>query len=310
METLFTGLHTNYKTDEGNLFVFSSIHEFSREWPDGLPEATVRYVISGHEQYYLNGETVRVDCGKFLLVNKSQPHNAYMPYTSERASGFCVGIHNSMLNDVYHNNIVSDISLLDNPFTTTKKEFDFYDGIYEPSDTVNRYLSSLESKLNVVTGVVAVAQDELFFNIAERLLISQTLIRKKVSSIKASKHSTRQELYKRIAKAKRILDEENGNELPVAKIAAMVALSEFHFYRTFKQIHNVTPHQYRIKRRLQSAREKLYSTNIPVTQVSLESGFADVQSFSKAFRKEFSVSPLCFRHAGKSMLYSSAGTLF
>ena len=301
MKTFFNGLHTTYTTDEGNRFVWSSLNEFSHEWRSGLPATTVRYVITGYEAYNLNSETVRVGPAKFLVVNKAQRHSVHIPYTSEPVTGFCVALNNALLNDVYHNHLEGDDSLLDNPFTKAGKEFHFCEDIYEPGDPLSRYLSMLQNKFDPATGELFVSQDELFFDVAERLLVSQTITRKKISNITASKHSTRQELYKRIAKAKIILDEEDENGLPVATIAAMVALSEFHFYRIFKQIYNISPHQYRIKKRLQRARLKLCNTDMPVTGISHESGFADLQSFSKAFRKEFFLSPKRFRDASKSI---------
>jgi len=299
MKTGFNGLRTNYKTDEGNLFVFSSLNEFSREWKSGLPAATIRYVISGEELYDVNKETFQVGKGNFLLVNKAQPHSAHMPYRSESVSGFCIAVSNSMLNDVHRNNLSDDLSMLDNPFKSEEVAFDFLESIYKPGDIVSTYLASLEHKLDRTTGLVDVPEDELFYNVAEKLLVSQMLVRGKINSIKASKYSTRQELYKRIDRAKRILDEEKEIELPIAAIAAKVALSEFHFFRIFKQIHNITPHQYRLKKRLQFAKEKLLNTAILITQLALESGFADVESFSKAFKKEFLVSPQCFRNSNK-----------
>ena len=121
--------------------MWSSLHEFSHEWRSGLPAATVRYVISGYEAYNLNSETVRVGPGKFLVVNKAQGHSAHIPYTSEPVTGFCVALNNALLNDVYHNHLEDDDSLLDNPFTNTGKEFHFCEKTIRPLAHCNQELN-------------------------------------------------------------------------------------------------------------------------------------------------------------------------
>lgn len=295
MKAPFSGRCVSHQMNNTNLFVVTSVHEFSGEWQQGLEETAIRYVISGEEIYRVNKESVRVKGGNFLHVNKGQPHEVDIPYTKERTAGFCLTISNKVLNDVYHNKVSDTGSLLDNPFGKQGTTFDFVEGIYHQDDILNEYLASLKNKVDPFTGAVAVTTAELFFTIAGRLLASQSVVAKKINQVHADKYSTRRELYKRIDKAKMILEEDNTCDISMAKLANSVALSEFHFYRTFKQIHNITPYQYRLKKRMQRARQKLLDSNTCISQLAYDSGFADVQTFSKAFKKEFSLAPGRFR---------------
>jgi AraC-like DNA-binding protein len=62
----------------------------------------------------------------------------------------------------------------------------------------------------------------------------------------------------------------------------------------FKKVVGVSPHQYILSKRLELGKELLEKKQMPVSAAALESGFADVFSFSKAFRKHFGVSPTHF----------------
>jgi AraC-like DNA-binding protein len=80
-------------------------------------------------------------------------------------------------------------------------------------------------------------------------------------------------------------------------LAAMVGLSLFHFVRAFKESEGVTPHRYMLWRRIRRAQELLRSTNLPLTEIALASGFSHHSHFSNRFHQEVGVSPSTFRRS-------------
>lgn len=75
--------------------------------------------------------------------------------------------------------------------------------------------------------------------------------------------------------------------------------SPFHFLRTFRNALGVTPHQYLVRKRLARAAKLLAEERTPITEVSLEVGFADLSNFVRTFRRAAGVSPRAFRKAAK-----------
>lgn len=279
----------------GNLLVYSRLNELFHEWKGGHSEVVIKYVISGEEKYTLNKKSYVVADGCFLLVNKGQEHEVAVAYNPKPVQGLCMSISSQLLNDVLINNTSAEGWLLDNPGGKGKAEFDFFEGIYRPDDVLNQYISSLGKMLNRETGEIPVDSGELFYGLAQQLLTSQSLIREKVLQINANRQSTRKELYRRISQAKQIIDERFNQQLEMAELSAAVAMSEFHFFRTYKQVYGISPHRYQVKRRLENAQKMLHENKLAITEIAFICGFADVQSFSKSFKKSFGISPAGFR---------------
>lgn len=86
-----------------------------------------------------------------------------------------------------------------------------------------------------------------------------------------------------------------AESLPLDELARRANLSALHFLRVFTRVVGVTPHQYLVGRRLQRAAGLLEGTDLPVTTVALESGFADLSNFIRSFARVFGVPPSQYR---------------
>ena len=106
------------------------------------------------------------------------------------------------------------------------------------------------------------------------------------------------ELYKRIIIAKELIDDDPGSTISMSELAAKASMSEFHFYRTFKQALGISPHQYRLQVRIEKAKSLMHSSLQPLKEIAAATGFADVHCFSKAFKSCVGVSPGRFRESG------------
>ncbi len=90
--------------------------------------------------------------------------------------------------------------------------------------------------------------------------------------------------------------EDNAAEpIDLQAAARQAGLSPFHFLRVFTKVTGVTPHQYLLRTRLRRAARLLARDELPVTEVALESGFADLSNFVRTFRRAAGVSPGRFR---------------
>jgi AraC family transcriptional regulator len=280
----------------GNVLVYSKLNELFHEWKGGHSEVGIKYVISGEERYVINKKTQLVSEGCFLLVNKGQPHEVSLAYNARPVEGLCMSVEASVLSDVLNNYSRAEEMLLDTAGETEEQAFDFFEGVYRPDDLLSHYISSLGTQLDPATGQFTMDNAVLFYELATRLLLSQSLIKKKVLQIGAQRYSTRKELYERISRARSIIDEQPGRSTMVAELSKEVAMSEFHFFRTFRQVYGISPHQYQLKRKLEEARKMLLKSKVPITEIAFACGFADVPGFSKSFKKAFGVSPLVLRN--------------
>ncbi|MBQ0753991.1 MAG: helix-turn-helix domain-containing protein [Gammaproteobacteria bacterium] len=90
-----------------------------------------------------------------------------------------------------------------------------------------------------------------------------------------------------------------GNELPLAQLSDMAAMSDRTFVRRFRSVAGMPPGQYLQKMRLDIAKHLLEETDQPLERIVLEVGYSDVSSFRRLFKKEVSVSPSAFRERFK-----------
>jgi AraC-like DNA-binding protein len=83
----------------------------------------------------------------------------------------------------------------------------------------------------------------------------------------------------------------------LARLAAVVHLSPFHFHRQFKRATGSTPHQYIVQKRIERAKALLSDSQLPLVEVAAQAGFANQSHFGSTFRKVTSMTPRRFRNA-------------
>ncbi|WP_265106058.1 helix-turn-helix domain-containing protein [Pseudomonas sp. HN2-3] len=80
----------------------------------------------------------------------------------------------------------------------------------------------------------------------------------------------------------------------IIDIAHACNLTRSHFSRAFKLSTGVSPIEWRLKARLEKAKE-LLTTSLTLTEVGLEAGFCDQAHFTKAFTRLAGTTPKKWR---------------
>ncbi len=85
------------------------------------------------------------------------------------------------------------------------------------------------------------------------------------------------------------------DRLSVDSVAEAAHLSASHLQRMFSRVFHCSPGDYIQKRRLCTAARELIQTERTVTDVALDCGYGNTESFSRAFKKQFLSSPSLYR---------------
>lgn len=98
-----------------------------------------------------------------------------------------------------------------------------------------------------------------------------------------------------VNKALRYIQNHFAENISLNDVAASVGLSPSYFSSRFHSELNISFQSYIVNLRLKTAAKFLAATNYSVTDVCYISGFNNYANFTKAFKKQYSVTPMQFR---------------
>lgn len=91
------------------------------------------------------------------------------------------------------------------------------------------------------------------------------------------------------------MDKNINKRIMLEDISATIDYSKFHFIRVFDGYIGQTPHQYICDRRLYLARELLGATNLPISEIAIQSGIHFTSNFYSHFKRKFRKTPKDYR---------------
>ncbi len=276
------------KYDE-NILVYSSLKEFYH--PVKSQGFAVKYVLEGVERYTLNGRKYDIKAGKYLLSNATT--EGYVEIESHKSvKGICINITPEVLSEV-----AATVCRPDTPFSDIEmgqffSSALFLENCYDAQRTNLGYLLHEMGKAMDGNDLLKIDLNmEFFYTISEKIIADQIPIFKQLQAIPSIKSVTKKELFRCISKGKEYIDAHFFMPLTIEAIAKEVCMSEYHFFRLFKSVYGVSPHQYILKKRLELGQNILIQDKYSISDAAYESGFSDIFAFSKAFKKHFGYSP-------------------
>jgi AraC family transcriptional regulator len=100
---------------------------------------------------------------------------------------------------------------------------------------------------------------------------------------------------RRIGAALRHIETRLDEQLSIAELAKVAAMSPYHFLRTFRTLVGVTPHQFILHARMKRAAVFLRRTSDNVSVIAFAAGFGDLSTFNRRFQRIFGLSPSAYR---------------
>jgi transcriptional regulator GlxA family with amidase domain len=83
--------------------------------------------------------------------------------------------------------------------------------------------------------------------------------------------------------------------ISIRALATTAGLSMYHFARAFKQSVGMTPHGYLVQCRVRRAQDLLATTDLPLSEIALASGFADQSHCARRVREHVGITPSSYR---------------
>lgn len=92
-------------------------------------------------------------------------------------------------------------------------------------------------------------------------------------------------------------------DISLAQVAKEAGLSQWHFQRIFKALTNETLKTYIRSRRLANSLDKLLNSNARILDIALAAGYDSQESYTRAFRASFGMTPGEYRRLGEKSLF-------
>lgn len=89
------------------------------------------------------------------------------------------------------------------------------------------------------------------------------------------------------------------SDIRTSEVARHAGISHWHFQRIFKALTNETLKTYIRSRRLANALDQLASTDTRIIEIAMAAGFETQESFTRAFKTAFGVTPAAYRKRGQ-----------
>ena len=87
------------------------------------------------------------------------------------------------------------------------------------------------------------------------------------------------------------ISEHIADEITLADLARAASFSPWYAHRLFRELTGVSPADYIRKLRLTEAAKRLKSEKCRITELAMELGFESVDGFTRAFVREFGMTP-------------------
>ena len=265
-----------------NSVIYSALTNYDgRLQSDSL---SLKYTISGYEKYYINNNQYKVDSGKFIITPPDLTIDAKFSNPTPVES-LCIQLSNDLINAAFNDLIFSNDLSENARAINLVHDLNIYQSI-NANTTIQSSVNSIIQHFNSPEIIAEKLQ-----LLAQEVCNIQLQLNTKLIRIERIKKSTKSEIFHRIEKAKNFIELNFKDEINLDLIAENSALTKFDLIRYFKQIYQQTPYQYLMQLRLLRAKELIFENKYALETIALKLNFADLPSFSKAFKNHFGISP-------------------
>lgn len=233
-------------------------------------------VFTGSGQYDVNGTVYPISKGDVIACNPHVVHGD-LPEHNQKLETFCLAYKEVQIAGETPGNL---ISLETNPIVHLQSEFDF----------VKMTCTTL---YDLVTEAF-VGPDDMTQLLGASLLAFFAAKWKSPDLVKQESWDHKQKTVL-VRQIKNYIDNNFHEDLDLTKISQYFHINLYYLSHVFKELTDVTPVQYLISRRIGEAQTLLISTQKPITEIALMSGFGSASSFSALFLKQVGMPPSQFR---------------
>lgn len=272
------------KKESTNFILHAKSEQFYWE---GNGQLSIKTFFNGKAHYRTNKGFFAVEEGRYLLLNEGE----YTISIDEPnvVESFCIFFKKSFAEEVFRSLTDTNNQLLSDPLKDISS-IGFFEKTYHKNNMLSSQLDNFKHSLNSLD-TNSIGYEEHFHMIMHFILNEHVNTYKEMESLQAIKHSTREELFRRVSIAHDFIRSYFDKPIKLDEIAQVACLSPNHLLRTYYQIYGRTPHRHISEFRIQKAKQLLSNTDKNMTDIAFILGYHNPVSFSKMFKQHVGIAP-------------------
>jgi AraC-like DNA-binding protein len=260
---------------------------------------------SGRQEVALDGRRIFVDDDTWLTVPGTSTANVRIRGPHE-VHALTILFRRGMPEEVLGSMVTSEDRLLDNGEVSPALALPFMPHLLTHDRGVTPVLLFIRRHCDM--GLEdPLWYEEQFAFLLERMLVRHRHVVSRAHSVPVRRAATRREILRRILLATDFIHTNFDKPLMLGDMARAAFLSRHHFLRLFKQIHDVTPHEYLQRKRTTVAARLLRGSDLAVEDIVKQVGFDSRSTLFRALRRFHGVTPRECRRAADSLVFMAAG---
>jgi len=276
------------KPSDSDVVYYSELNDWFTH--NAFRSFSLKYVVDRCIYYKVGRKEHTVNQGSFLLACKQPDVNAYFD-SKHVVKSICIDICPATVAEAYTVLMANDDHDLDNYLAGYFRSPDFFETVCPV------HQAGFGKTLNELVAAISVGRahehinKEWFLDLVEKIIYHEYGNYLALKGIRSVKLETRKEILSRLKIARQFMDDEHLNIDEVGEVARYCNMSEFHFFRSFRQAFGISPYQYLLSKRLETARAMIEEGRLSLTSIASHCNFPDIFTFSKAFKRKFAVAP-------------------
>lgn len=229
------------------------------------------WFISGEVEYHIEGKSYQLEPHDILLINKGEIHKPFVDF-----------------NTIYERYVfyISGEYLEEHSEPDSRLDFCFQTAAREQSNVVRLSPAKSRSLYENVKLIENVNCENAYGkDMYSRILFLKLMIELNRCCIGNPEVFHKTARYdKKIVEMLHYINENLAKDLTIEILSSKFYMSKYHMMRKFKEETGYSVHQYILEKRILAARE-LILMGMPATAASIECGFQDYSTFSRAYKK-------------------------
>lgn len=254
------------------------------EYPEFRQLLSIKAAFGGSEDYFVDGRRVSVDDDTYLVLNHGRSYGSRIE-AIRPVHSFTIFFDTHLTSQVRQALLRGDERLLTQEADHSDSGVEFSERLFAHDHVVSPALRHIRTVVDGGLDDEGWLEEQLLF-LLQRMLknhYNRSSLETRVPSLKPA---TRRELLERIDLGIDYIYTRYADSIGLRDIAAAARLSPYHFLRTFKAVHRVTPSEFLKRTRAAKALRLLQTTAWSLTTVAEHVGFG---SRSSLFRQMFAV---------------------